>query len=192
MRTRDMDVIRKLGIAIASAIGGGLVVFLTIIFVFGIPLAVLALMRIMGWEWWTALLTIVLMQVIPLLGQLGYAGLALYGAFCLASAHFSWREAVSPAPAIVSFKGMPADQFRSYTSTIVDQIESACTQELATRMGLGGKITVEASNFCKCTAQVYSETISQDDMIYQEEHGDPPAAMATKLKVAVAERCRKQ
>jgi hypothetical protein len=148
---------------------------------------VLALMRIMEWQWWTALLAVVVMNLIPIVGQLGYLGLAVYGAFCLGSVHFSWSEAMRPGPAVLGFRGMAAEQFASYKPALFERSESTCVHNFPPEMGPG----VDAGKFCRCVAQIVSESIGRGDMIYQEEHGGLPTQTVKRINTAVADNCKR-
>jgi hypothetical protein len=76
---------------------GALGVFL-FISLFSLPLNVIAIMRIKGWDWWPALIGAVVLGIVPLFGQLAFIVLTFVGAYFLIEAKFDWREAIEPTP----------------------------------------------------------------------------------------------
>lgn len=97
-----MESIRKFFSA-AAALAAGLIgtgvwgVFL-FISLFSLPLNVIAIMRIKGWDWWPALIGAVVLGIVPLFGQIAFIVLAFVGAYFLIEAKFDWRKAIEPTP----------------------------------------------------------------------------------------------
>ena len=53
-----------------------------------LPLTVLAAMHLFGWTWFGAIIGVLFFSCIPIIGQVGYLGLAVMGAYYLWAANF--------------------------------------------------------------------------------------------------------
>jgi hypothetical protein len=101
-----MESIRKifstLAAFVARSIGmgvGGVFLFISL---FSLPLNVIAIMRIKGWDWWPALIGAVVLGIVPVFGQLAFIVLTFVGAYFLVEAKFDWREATASRPQIMA------------------------------------------------------------------------------------------
>lgn len=83
---------------VAWLLGTGVWGVFLFISLFFLPLNVIAIMRIKGWDWWSALIGAVVLGIVPLFGQLAFIVLAFVGAYFLIEAKFDWREAIEPTP----------------------------------------------------------------------------------------------
>jgi hypothetical protein len=84
---------------------------------FSIPLSVLSIMRLFGYEWWFALIAVVGLNIVPAIGQIATLVLTIMGAYYFISAGGNWREAVYPTPQTFSFTDMPANTFSKLKTT---------------------------------------------------------------------------
>jgi hypothetical protein len=187
-----MESIRKFFSAaaayVAMLIGTGVWGVLLVITMFSLPLNMIAIMRIRGMDWWSALIAAILIGIIPLFGQLAFVGLAFVGAYFLIEARFDWKEAVEPTPQTITFAQMTPEQFAKYQLTIPASFAKRCKQDVAEENG-NGKIFARQSAFCECYAQLASELLTQEDFAFQEKTGSMSPEATDKMKAAVMNSC---
>jgi hypothetical protein len=115
LRENRMESIRKLfstaAAFVVGLIGTGMLGIFLAIGLFSLPLNVIAIMRIEGWNWWAALIGAVILSIVPLVGHLAFIILAVVGGYFLIEAKFDWREAIDPTPQVLSFAQMTPEQF---------------------------------------------------------------------------------
>src|SRR2546430_9764 len=102
--------------ALLGLLGSGFGFAMFFIALFSIPLNVIAIMRLMEWEWWSALIAAVLVACIPIIGQITFLVLALLGAYYFISSGWSWQRAVYPT---VDLMELSADQFAAYKTRTI-------------------------------------------------------------------------
>jgi hypothetical protein len=147
-------------------------------------------MRLMGWEWWSALLAASFLACIPLVGWLGYFVLAVMGGYYLWQADFSWRDAImGPAPSTFTFASLSPEQLTEYKRRMKPTVERICKDEAKTREGFEGKIPAHVSNFCECYARTTAEMVTKEDLIYHETTNDYPADFENRMKTALRANC---
>jgi len=188
-----MEPIRKFFSASAAFVGGLIGTGLGGVFfafsLFSLPLNVIAIMRIKGWDWWQALIATVLLGIIPFFGQVAYVILAFVGAYFIFEAKFDWREAIEPTPQTITFAQMTPEQFASYKLGIPARFAKRCKQDFAEMNKLDGKLLAGQSAFCECYGQLAYELLTQDDLVYEENTGSMPSETTSKIKAAVTTRC---
>ena len=188
-----METIRKFFSAAAAfvtgLIGTGIGAVFLVLGLFSVPLNVIAIMRIKGWDWWQALIATVILEIIPFFGQLAYVVLAVVGAYFLFEAKFDWREAIEPTPQIITFAQMTPEQFAKYKLGIPASFAKRCKQDFAEMNKLEGKLLAGQSAFCDCYGQLAYDLLTQEDFAYEEKTGSMPLETKNKIKAAVGERC---
>jgi hypothetical protein len=164
---------------------------LFVVMLFSVPLNVIALMRFMGWEWWSALIAAVLLNAIPVVGQIAYVVFAFLGAYFLVSAGFDWHAAIYPAPRVVSAAEMSTADFEQYRRVVEPEIARACKEEGKKQYAMpSGAVPVAVSTYCDCYARVIVRTTTQSDMAYLEKTGSRPADLDGRVKAAISRECR--
>jgi hypothetical protein len=66
---------------LAGLLGSAFYVLFLGFAVLSLPFNIIALMRLEGWEWWSALLAAMFLACIPIIGQIGYVVLAIMGGY---------------------------------------------------------------------------------------------------------------
>lgn len=188
-----MEPIRKFfsaaGAFVAGLIGTGLGAVFLALSLFSLPLNVIAIMRLKGWDWWQALIATVLLGIVPFFGQLAYIVLAFVGAYFLFEARFDWREAIEPTPQAITFAQMTPEQFAKYKLGIPTSFAKRCKRDFAEMNKLDGKLLAGQSALCECYGQLAYDLLTQEDLAYQEKTGSMPSETTNKIKAAVRERC---
>jgi len=128
-------VFNGLGIIIGG-IGAGV---LNILMLFATPLNVIAFMHLFGWEWWTALIAVVLIGFVPVVGLLCCFVMPFVGAYFLVSAHFDLGEATTPRVKVVSAHATDYDK-------ALQHYVARCTPALSSQ----GLPADKASAVCSC------------------------------------------
>lgn len=147
-------------------------------------------MRLIGWEWWAALIGVVIFSCIPLIGQLGYIILAFLGAYFFWQADFNWRRATTPAPGTFSFETLSQEQLSRFKSEVIlPSLERSCKEDARRRAGFEGNVPVRLSNFCECFARAMVIALSRNDLIFHEKNGKYPAATEIKIEHQVQSMC---
>jgi len=166
--------------------GGAGVIIINLLFLFAVPLNVIALMRLMGWEWWTALIASVVIGLIPVAGQLGMVVLVFVGAYFLVSAHFNFRAAVTPPTEVVRTADLTPRQFAQFKDKLRPEVEAACLREGKNRYAVEGKLPSFVIDYCACYATASVTAMTKDDDLTQE----PSIAFRTRVEEAMARSCR--
>jgi hypothetical protein len=180
----------KVGEFLLGLVGSAIGLTISIFMLFGLPLNVIALMRLMGWEWWTALIGAVVLNIIPLIGQIAYFIFAIIGAYYLWTADFNWRKAVNPMPETISLAQLSPERFADYKIKVIRPgIERGCMSDAKERSGIDGKVPVSMSNFCICYANLAVTVITQDDLVFLERTGQYSDDMTSRMKSALRDKC---
>jgi hypothetical protein len=167
--------------------GAGFLVF-NLLFVFAIPLNVVAYMRLFGWEIWTAIISAILISIIPALGQLCMFVMTFVGAYFVVAAHFNFKEAVVPPPMeVVRTADLTSEQFARLRAKMRPQVEAYCLRESETRYAIDGKLPSFVSDFCSCAASAAVTAMTKDDL---DDPQHPSLAFRTRLKQAMTDNCR--
>jgi hypothetical protein len=187
-----MESIRKFFSAatayVAMLLGTGVWGIFLVITMFSLPLNMIAIMRIRGLDWWSALIAAIIIGIFPLFGQLAFIVLAFVGAYFVIEARFDWKEAVEPTPQTITFAQMTPEQFAKYKLTIPASFTKRCKHDFAEENGKG-KIFARQSAFCECSAQLASELLTQEDFAFQEKAGSMSPEATNKMTGAVTTRC---
>ena len=179
-----------LGSVIAAILGSAFSLLMLVVAIFSLPLTVIALMRWMGWEWLTALIAAVLLNVIPIAGQIAYVVLTIAGAYFLVSAGFNWQQAVyGPAVTATTWEEMSPSVFDEYKARVIKpELAKKCREETKGRYGTAdGKIPVVVSNWCDCYAGVSVALLTQADMIAHEKARAPSPEFTNRLKAELSQ-----
>ena len=156
-----------------------------ILFLFSVPLSVIAVMRLTGWDWWGALVAVVLGGVVPFLGQIGYVVATVLGAYYLIDADFSWRRAVAPKIETFSMQELTPEQLMKYQNDAISvEIERQCKEDARSRFGFEGKLPQRMSEFCGCYAHSAASLWTNEEAAYQEEHGGPSSGFMQTMALA--------
>lgn len=125
--------IKEWAIGIGSmVVGVPLMIFLFL----SLPLAVVAMMRWFEWEWWAALIGVLLLNFIPGLGQLAQFVAGAFGAYFLISADLEWEKAVRPQQyqAVAKMEKLYLEQLRGWIKndgrpeTVQDRVIAPCSK----------------------------------------------------------------
>jgi len=126
----------------AVVLGTGFYIVFLIVMVLSLPLSVIATMHLFGWTWWSAMIAMVLIWIIPAVGQLAYVGLAFAGAFFLYQSNFDWQSAAYPEPKTISIAYLTAEQFDEYKKRSAVQFEHNCKHEALAQNSVDGKLLI--------------------------------------------------
>ena len=175
---------------VAGAMGFAAYFVIMVLFIFFLPLSVIALMHWYDMEWWKALVTVSVLGVIPVIGHIGYLVLTVVGAYYFVDAGFDWKLATHPASKELSITELSDEQFDTFKNGLIPVIEHRCKDETQRRLGKSNSLTVGMSRFCTCYAQTAVSIFTRADYVYQERHeGDAPTETVDRLKNAVQARC---
>jgi hypothetical protein len=174
---------------VGGALGGAAYLFVMLILFLGIPLGVIALMRLFGWEWWTALIAIIIGGIIPLVGPIAGVILAFLGAYYMIDAGFDWRIATGQEPKVFDLRQLSDAEFDRYKTTVlVPQFETYCKQQAADRLGLDGAIPSSSITFCECYAKTIVSSFSKDEFMNNQLAGELTPEQQRRIAFA-AELC---
>jgi hypothetical protein len=99
--------VKAIGTIAAVIFGSALYLSFLGLLLMSLPFNVLAVMHLWGWEWWSALIGILIFGFIPGIGQLGYIVLTFMGAYYLYQADFRWYDAAYPRAEIFKVADFP-------------------------------------------------------------------------------------
>src|SRR5215207_8993761 len=154
---------------LAGVFGSAFGLFFLLFALFSLPLNVIALMRLFGWEWWTALIASGVIGFVPLIGQIAYVIFAITGAYYIIAADWSWRRAVDPPTQTISLSSVTPERFANYKQTVMlPEVERACLNEAKSRFAVDGKLPVSINDYCTCYAKAAVAEFTQDDIAHQE------------------------
>src|SRR5262245_2729745 len=88
-----------------------------VLFALWLPFNIVAVMHLKGWEWWSALIAVLIFSVIPVVGQFGYVILGFVGAYFLYQADFNWSKAAYNIPETFSVRTLTPDRFKAFKDT---------------------------------------------------------------------------
>jgi hypothetical protein len=159
--------------------------------VLSIPLNVIAIMHLWGWEWWSALIAAAILGCIPVVGQIGFLVLAVMGGYFLVSANFNWREAVNPV------NDLSPERFNSYKESVYwaqyltgkdrsDFVVGAVNSCVGSKdiHPLTSRLPMSfVEQYCRCYANGLADHVSIRDL----EADDP--AVTGPMAQAEAKRC---
>jgi uncharacterized protein len=182
---------KTLGSLIGTLLGSAVSLIFMAIGVMSLPFNIIALMRWMGWEWWTALIAAIFLNVIPVIGQIAYVVFAFAGAYFFTSAGFSWQEAVHPATVVSSLSTMSDADWESYKARVIQpewarQCKNTAVKRYATAEG---KLPIVVSNYCDCVARVGVAILTRDDMTHAEKNGQVPLRYEGRFVAAIEGQC---
>ena len=150
----------------ALGIGATIIGIPVMIFWFlSLPLAMITAMRWFEWEWWAALIGVLLVNVIPGIGQIAQFVAAIFGAYYLISADFDWDRATyayAEPPTTVSER----------QKVLAPQIADMCKRD-EQQLVLSGMNRSQFNQFCECFAVLTAAAFTQEEAEYQQKHGQP-------------------
>jgi hypothetical protein len=152
-----------------------------------LPFCMVALMHLWGFEWWTALILALLMNVVPLLGQAAYVIFAMMGAYYFYDAGFSWHRSTTASIKTFDVEKMSDSDFAKYKKTVIHPaMIEGCLREGKKKLGFDDKVPAHVATFCDCfvgvaEAYVTPRTISVGPL--------PEQKVAMEREVSV--RCAK-
>ncbi len=181
---------KKIRDFVAGLLGSVFGLALLPLFIFSVPLSVIAVMRLTGWDWWGALITVVVGGIIPIVGWIGYVVATVLGAYYFIDADFSWRRAVSPEIETFRLSDLTPDKFSKFRDKgIRPYIEMQCKEYAKQRSEIEGKIPASVSAYCECYARVAASTFTQADAAYSEKHRRPNPDFINRA-MSAARKCR--
>jgi hypothetical protein len=184
-----MNLIKGLLAVVGVAMGSAAYLVLMALFIFSLPLNVIALMHWYDMEWWQALVTGSALAVIPLIGQIPYVVLTIVGAYYFVDAGFNWKVATHPAAKELSITEFTEEQFDTFKNGLIPVIENRCKDDVQQRFGKSGSIP-GMSRFCTCYAQTAVSIFTRADYAFQQAHdGDTPIKTKERFANAVQARC---
>ena len=137
-----------------------------------VPMAVISVSRWFDYEWWSALIIIILVQLLPGLGQLATTVAAIMGAWYLYHADFDWEEAINPQ--LAGFER----NIESSRPLLIDQITNECLNSPQSLEDAGvGKD--DYRTFCQCVAEKSAVGFNLNEMRYQMLHKEPSPQLLT-------------
>jgi hypothetical protein len=179
---------------VSDAVRGPIGIALLILALIALPLNVVAIMNLAGMSWWSATLTVIAMQVVPLLGQLTSIALTFIGAYFLVDAGWDWQRASQDRNArMISLSDLTPAQLAGYKVKIVESFEKICHEELkATVVGPDAKPPEQATRQCQCEAREVAGIITKADIIEQGATGKLPDDFKARRDAAIGVNCRSE
>lgn len=191
-----MEALKRLGSAILG-IGGAIVgstIYIAMLglMIFSVPLNVIAIMHLWGYEWWSALLLGVFIGFIPIVGQIAYMVFAVMGAYYFYQADFNWREATRPSIKTFEISKLSAAEFDEYKKVkLHPEFVRQCIREGSEHYGFQGKIPTNVSAFCECYADVVIAVVSKEDLARDPSDPAKTVDVMNRLKSAlVTAKCK--
>jgi hypothetical protein len=181
--------LNAIGSVLAMIFGSAVGLIFLALSLLALPLSVVAVMHLWGWEWWSALIGILIFICIPAFGQLGCVVLTIMGAYYVYQADFKWRDAAYPTPQTFSVATLTPDKFAAYKqTTLLPMLRRVCLEEAKKTNAFEGKVPLAVSNFCDCYVQLSVDAMTQDDLVMYERTKNYSDA-AKKRIVAAGQRC---
>jgi hypothetical protein len=168
-------------------------VIYSLLFLFAIPLNVIADMRLFGWHFWPALIGAIVISAIPLLGELWTFVMVFVGAYFVVAANFNIIEAASPSPEpveIVRNADLTPQQFAQFKAKLRPELEAACMREGKSRYAVeGGKVPQFVNDYCSCVSTAAMAVLTKDDL--DDLVGTPSETLRDRVQERVAYSCRR-
>jgi hypothetical protein len=177
---------------VVAIFGGTSFLVINILFLFAIPLNVIADMRLFGWHFLPALFGAVVIAVIPLVGQLWTFAMVFVGAYFVVTAGFNLTAAVTPPSdpvEVVRTADLTAQQFAELKGKLRPELEAACLREGKSRYAVGGKLPSFVNDYCSCVATAAMTALTKDDL--DDLVGTPSDAFRNRVQETVAYNCRR-
>jgi hypothetical protein len=177
---------------VGAVLGGATSLVIGIMFLFAIPLNVIADMRLFGWHFWPALISAVIISVIPLFGQLWTFAMVFVGAYFVVGANFNITEAVtSPSERVevVRNADLTPQQFAELKAKLRPRLEAYCLNEGKSQFAVAGKLPSFVNDYCSCVATAAVAVMTKDDL--DDIVGTPSAAFRDRVAERVAYGCRR-
>ena len=106
---------------LGMVIGGSVWLVITIFMFLSLPFSMIALMRWFDFSIWGALLVGLVINVIPFIGWIAYAVLAVAGCYFFIVSGFSFEKAATPASAIQT--GFPSSIQQAFNETCMKSVD---------------------------------------------------------------------
>jgi hypothetical protein len=177
--------------SVATLLGSAMGVVVLALVTLSLPLNVIAVMQLLGWEWWSALVLVAIYStVVPIIGQLAYVFLAFFGAYYFWQADFNWHEATNSLPKTFSVRSLSPQEFTKFKhDELRPQLYELCLREAERRVPLLKNSPVKLPQLCGCYAQATIENVTQLDMVEQERTKVFSPATQSRLDAAIWQRC---
>ena len=168
--------IADIGKRAAASFGPAGFIAAAFVFLVLLPLDLLAVTRLTGWEWGAALAAVLAINLVPLAGQLVYFGLAVVGAFTLGQDNLAQRRAIAAAPqsAAQPAADRPIDKFADWKKTVAaPAIQQSCLEDVQ-RRGLTGQMQIDQmARACACYGAAAEIVITPADVEDQQLQPSP-------------------
>ena len=170
MEKNQNKIIEVFGGALAGTFG----LAIAALFLMSVPLSILYVIRITEWDWWWALLLIVVAQGVPGIGQIGIIVAAVMGAYHFVSEDFSWERAAYPERIeTYNVSELSPEEFKRYKEQLViPGIESSCKNWAEENAGFDNRINQKVSSYCECYAERLGGSLSKAEAIESEKRGN--------------------
>lgn len=176
---------------ISGLVGSTFGLMISAFALFSLPLNVIALMHLLGWSWFGALVGAILFACIPFIGQLGFLILAVMGAYYVWDANFDWHKAAYPSTKTFSISTLSdAELERFKTEVVRPGFEQACKAEALKIVGFDGKLPARAATQCECFATNFAGRLSRADMVAFEKDGRYPDDLQQRVGTEVRRACQ--
>jgi hypothetical protein len=173
-----------------GAFGTGIGFVYLALLVLSLPFNMLVVMRWWGLEWWTALISVLLLACIPAVGQLAYLVFTFIGAFFFYQSDFDWRKASKPSLKTFSASELTPTQFAEYAQTVLrPRLRDYCIDNSKETFGFQGKVPESIPPYCDCFARIMFEQVTQKEWIENEGMQTAPPAFQERFAKAVKTQC---
>ncbi|WKA31345.1 hypothetical protein [Bradyrhizobium roseum] len=175
---------------ITSLLGSTFGLMISVFALLSLPLNVIAVMHLLGWSWFGALIAVLFFSCVPLIGQLGFLVLAVMGAYYVWDANFDWHKAAYPSTKTFNISALSEAELERFKSEVVRPgFEQACKAEALKTVGFDGKLPARAASQCECFATNFAAKLTRADMVAFEKDGRYPDDLQQRVGSEVRRLC---
>lgn len=156
-----------------------------------LPFDVVAVTRLTGWEWRIAVAALVILNLIPLAGQVICVGLAVLGAYYLGQEHLTPRNTATDNPPAKSAPGPdPVDSFAEWKRTVGGPtIQDECIRKAQSHGLVEGRQIEQMARVCACYGTAAIAVLEQSDVV--DNVVQPSPALEAKLTNEARRICQR-
>lgn len=140
-----------------------------------LPLDLVAVVRLTGWEWWTALGALLALNLVPFAGQAIYACLAIAGAFMLGQDNLaSLKASNEPQPVSAAPTTTSVDKFAEWKRAVGGpKVQEECISKAQSQGLVEGRQIEQMARVCACYGAAAVNILEPSDVVDETIQASP-------------------
>lgn len=175
----------KLRVFFGTVLGTMIVITVSAISLFSLPLTVIAIMRWYHFEWWSALIIAIFLGAIPFLGWVAYIITTIAGAYYFYDANFDVHRAIN-ASLYQSTETSNAD-FENIKKLAAPEFVAQCKESFAKKESWTTVVKLSADAYCSCFVERSLTFLTPTELIKRPDAGPRSDEITIKLMRAARE-----